>query len=461
MRKLILLCTVAGLMAGCGPYKKYQRPEVETDGLFGEAFSTADTTTLADVQWQDLFTDPYLQELVRIGLENNTDLQSAFLRVKQAEASLAAARLSFLPSFFFAPEGAISSFDRAKASKTYTVPVAASWEIDVSGRLQNAKKRAKATYIQTQEYQQAVRTQLIAAIASHYYVLLMLDAQYEISASTAATWWESVETMRLAKNAGMTTEAGVAQTEANYYAIEASLHDIRQQINETQNNLALLLAEPPHELARGRLKDQVFPRELSAGIPLQLLANRPDVRSAELAVMAAHYAANEARSSLYPSLTLSGVAGWTNSAGSFIVNPGKLLLNAAASLTQPLFNKGMNRAQVKIAEAQRQEAILGFRQAVLNAGAEVNDALTQYQTAKNKKEIRINQIEALERALESTELLMAHGTTTYLEILTARQGLLSAQLTQITDHFNEIQAVITLYHALGGGRETAGETTGF
>lgn len=452
--KKIFLFTAVTFLTGCGLYKPYHRPDVETEGLFGDTYQIADTTsTIADISWQNIFTDPHLQGLINQGLENNTDLQTAYLRVQQAEAGLMSSRLAFLPSLHLAPEGSLASFDRAATTKTYTLPVVASWEIDIFGRLQNAKKRSKAALLQSREYTQAVRTQLIAAIANHYYLLLMLDAQYEITAQTAETWRESVETMRAMKEAGMATEAGVAQIEGTYYSIQASLLDLGQQINETQNSLSLILAETPHTIARGKLKEQDFPVELTTGVPVQLLANRPDVKSAELSLMQAHYATNEARSYLYPSLSLSGLAGWTNSAGAYIINPGKLLLSAAGSLTQPLFNKGINLAQIKIAEAQRQEAMLNFQQTILNAGSEVNDALTQYQIARNKREIRNQQIEAMERAVESTELLMAHTSTTYLEILTARQSLLSAQINQVADKFSEIQGIISLYHALGGGRE--------
>ncbi|MCD8265129.1 MAG: TolC family protein [Tannerellaceae bacterium] len=452
MRNILIIGSVAWL-TGCGLYKPYNRPEIQTDGLYGAAYETADTTSLASLEWQELFTDPYLQELIVDGLSNNTDLQTTYWRVKQAEATLTTSKLAFLPSFFFTPEGNLSSFDGGTATKTYNVSVVASWEIDVFGKLQNAKKRSKAAYLQSLEYRQAVRTQLIAAIANHYYLLLMLDTQYDITVQTAAIWKESVETMRAMKEAGMTTEAAVAQTEGTYFSIEASVHDLYQQIIETENSLALLLGELPRHYERGTLREQQLPLKLMAGVPLQLLTNRPDVKSAELSLIQAHYATNEARASLYPSITLSGLAGWTNSAGTYIVNPGKILLNAAASLTQPLFNKGLNRAQVKIAEAQRQEAILSFQQTLLNAGVEVNNALTQYQTARDKQVLRAQQVASLETAVESTELLMTHGSTTYLEILTARQTLLSAQLSQVSDRFNEIQSVISLYHALGRGRE--------
>ncbi len=455
MKKIILLISAALCMGSCGIYKPYRQPEIETERLFGEDYEIVETDSLSlgDVRWEEIFTDPYLQKLIQHGLEHNTDMQITYLRIRQAEAALMTAKLAYLPSLFFAPEGNLASFDRSAPSKTYSLPVAASWELDIFGRLHNSRKRARAAYLQSREYKQAVKTQVIAGVANLYYTLLMLDAQYAITASTAAAWGESVETMRAIKEAGMTTEAGVAQTEGNYYAIEASLHDLRQQIHEVENSLALLLGESPHRIERGNIAAQSFPEKLSVGVPLQLLANRPDVKSAELSLMQAHYATNYARSNLYPAINLSGVAGWTNSLGTAIVNPGKLLLSATASLTQPLFNRGTNLAQVKIAEAQRQEAILTFQQTLLNAGAEVNDALTQYQTARNKQLLRTQQVEALQRALESTELLMTHGSTTYLEILTARQTLLSAQLTEVADRFSEIQAIINLYHALGGGRD--------
>ncbi len=453
MKKLMIYLSIAACMTSCGIYKPYQRPEVQTDGLFGEEYETTDTLSAGDIRWQEFFTDPCLQQLIGQGLRQNTDLQIAHLRIRQAEAALLTSRLAYLPSLHLAPEGSLASFDRSAPSKTYTLPVAASWEIDVFGKLTNNRKRFRAAYLQSQEYRQAVRTQLIAGISNLYYTLLMLDKQYEISEHTAAAWRESVETMRALKEAGMTTEAGVAQTEGNYYAIEASLHDLKQQISEVENSLALLLGESPHTIGRGKLDDQEFPAELTTGVPLRLLANRPDVRSAELSLIQAHYATNAARSALYPAVNLSGLAGWTNSAGSYIVNPGKLLLTATASLTQPLFNRGLNLAQVKISKAQQEEAALSFQQTLLNAGAEVNDALTQYQTARDKQELRVRQIHSLENALESTELLMTHGSTTYLEILTARQSLLSAQLAGVADRFSEIQGMISLYHALGGGRE--------
>ncbi len=453
MKKIIIAC-LAVAMTGCGIYKPYTRPEIQTDGLYGTAESV-DTATFGNMDWREAFTDPQLQALIEEALDNNTDLQSAHWRMKEAETALKSARLAYLPSFNFAPQGSISSFDNSPASKTYTIPVTASWQIDIFNSLTNAKRKSKAVYAQSKEYRQAVRAQLIASVANLYYTLLMLDSQEEVTRETADKWRKSVETMRAMKDAGMTNEAGVAQYEGTYYSMEASLHDIAYQIRQVENNLCSILGRVPQPIERGRLYAQRMPDNLVVGVPVQMLSNRPDVRAAEFALMQAYYATAEARSALYPSITLSGTAGWTNNAGSLIVNPGKLLLNAAASLLQPIFNAGANRARVKIMKAQQEESRLSFQQTLLNAGAEVNNALTQYQSARAKTDLRQKQIEAMERAVASTELLMQHSSTTYLEVLTAQQSLLSAQLAQIADRFDEIQGVVTLYQALGGGREIA------
>lgn len=457
MKKILIICAAAAL-TGCGIYKPYTRPEVTTAGLYGTA-ETADSTTLGDIRWQEMFTDPQLQALIALALENNTDLQSAGWRVKEAEATLKSARLSYLPSFNFAPQGSLSSFDGATPTKTYSFPVTASWQIDIFNGLTNAKRKAKALHAQSKEYEQAVKTQLIASVANSYYSLLMLDSQYEVTEQTAVKWRESVRTMRALKEAGYANEAGVAQYEANTLAIEASLHDLAYQRTQVENSLCSMLGQAPHTIARGRLENQQITNDLTVGVPLQMLANRPDVRSAEYSLMQSYYATAEARSSLYPSITLSGTLGWTNNSGGMegIVNPGKLIWNAAGSLLQPIFNANANRARVKIAKAQQEESRLSFQQTLLNAGAEVNNALTQCQSSRAKADLRVRQISALERAVESTELLMQHGSTTYLEVLTAQQSLLSAQLSQIADRFDEIQGTVNLYQALGGGRDITEE----
>ncbi|HJF98119.1 MAG TPA: TolC family protein [Bacteroides clarus] len=456
--KLITLSVSCLLLSSCGIYTTYERPsDINTDGLYGQDLNeeavAVDTASIASLSWRELFTDSHLQTLIEHALQSNTDLLSAQQRIKEAEATLSSAKLAYLPLFMLTPQGGVSSFDKSKGSWTYTGIASASWEIDIFGKLTNAKRRSKALYLQSLEYEQAVSTSLIANVANLYYTLLMLDEQYRISEETAVNWRESVRTMRAMMAAGMTNEASVSQSEANCRQVEASLLDLKQQIKEVENSLSILLGEVPGGIERGHLAGQDFPEDLTVGVPLQLLSRRPDVKSAELSLASAFYSTNAARSAFYPSITLSGTAGWTNSAGNMIINPGKLLLSAVGALTQPLFNKGLNIAQLKIAKAQQEEAKLAFQQALLNAGSEVNNALTQVQTARGKTELRTGQITSLENAVRSTQLLMQHGTSTYLEVLTAQQSLLSAQLTQVADRFDEIQGIINLYQALGGGRD--------
>ena len=320
--------------------------------------------------------------------------------------------------------------------------------------MRNAKKQAQALLEQSRDYEQAVQTQLIAGIANIYYTLQMLDAQLSISEETERSWGESVKSTRALMNAGMANEAAVSQMEAAYLGVQNSILDLKEQINQVENSLSLLLAEPVHRIDRTSWRESslICAEQLSIGLPVQLLANRPDVRAAERALESAFYATNVARSSFYPSVTLSGSAGWTNSAGGAIVNPGKFLASAVGSLTQPLFAQGRIVGQYKIAKTQQEQASLAFQQALLNAGAEVNEALVACQTSLEKSALFDKQVLALQKAYQSTSLLMKHGNTTYLEVLTAQQSLLSAQLQQTANRFKQNQNLVNLYQALGGGR---------
>ena len=454
MRKIFSYITIlvaAAVMSGCSIYGHYSRPEdIKTDNLFGDNVSTSDSTSIAQIPWREFFTDAKLQALIEEGLQNNHDLHAATLRIEEAQASLRAARLSYFPSVSFSPNASLSSYNFGDFSGSYKLPVDVSWEFDLAGRLFNKKNKAKAAYEQTLINQRAVQTRLIATIANNYYTLLMLDSQLAISRTTAANWKENVRIMRAMMDAGMTNKASVSQTEANSYSIEASLFDLERQIREVENAMSMILGSTPRTIERGELDMQTTRVDFSVGVPAQLLSNRPDVRAAELDLAMAHYSTNLARAAFYPSINLSGTLGWVAS-GSALVNPGEFLLSFVGSLVQPIFNKGANRAQLKIAKAQQEQAKSAFVQTLLEAGAEVNDALMQFQTARNKADVRVRQIEALESAVESTQLLMRHGDATYLEVLTAQQNLLSAQLKQISDRFEGIQGIINLYQALGGG----------
>lgn len=314
MKKLIISLAAILALSSCGIYSKYKPVTEIPDGLYGHGGTDTPGLTSADpeiqrsdtaanfgnLSWREVFTDPYLRVLIDSALVRNTDLRTAHLRVKEAEATLLSARLSYLPAFSLSPQGTASSFDGGKATQTYSLPVSASWEIDIFGRLTNAKRRAQAVVAQSRDYEQAVQTQLIAAVANNYFTLLMLDAQIEISTATEAAWKESVATTRAMKAAGMVTEAALSQTEATYYNICTTLLDLQEQLNQAENALSLLLADVPHRIPRGRLADQQLPENLSVGVPLQILSNRPDVRSAEQSLAQAFYTTNAARSAFYP-----------------------------------------------------------------------------------------------------------------------------------------------------------------
>ncbi|MGM9759929.1 MAG: TolC family protein [Parabacteroides sp.] len=453
MKKILSITAVAALLSSCGIYTKYEAATEVPEQLYGEEVLADDTTNFGRMAWRDLFADPQLQALIEQGLAQNTDLKTAQLRVEEAEATLLSAKLAYLPSFALAPQGNMSYLEGHSSNWSYSLPATASWEIDIFGRLRNAKRQSQALLEQSREYEQAVRTKLIAGIANTYYTLLMLDEQLAITEQTAESWRETVESARALMQAGQYNQSAVSQMEGTYYNVQTSVVDLKDQINQVENSLSLLLAEAPHAMSRGRLADQHLTEDLSVGIPVQLLDNRPDVRMAERSLEAAFYVTNRARASFYPSITLSGSVGWTNSVGGIISNPAQFVASAVGSITQPLFSRGQLIGQLKIAKAQQEEASLAFQQTLLQAGAEVNEALVAYQSSKEKRELYAKQVDAFRTAYESTSLLMEHGTTNYLTVLTSKQSYLNAQLAQVANRFAELQSVVTLYQALGGGRD--------
>lgn len=453
MKKIIMTITATALLSSCGLYKSYERPtDIKTDGLYNTVITNEqDSLGLAVYSWKEIFTDPNLQILIEKGLEQNTNLNNARLQIEQAEAVLKAAKWAFIPGFAFAPQGSLAGVDWGKASQTYTIPVAASWQIDVFGGLLNAKKRAKAQLENSEAYKQAVQSQLVSAIANYYYSISMLKEQLALSLQTEKLWKENVKTTQALMEAGQSNKAAVSQTEANYYSICTQIADLKDEIIILENEFSALLGDTPQRYAIGSLNNWVNPQGISTGIPAVALSNRPDVKMAEQQLAIAYYATNESRAAFYPGINLSGAIGWTNQLGSAIVNPGKWIWNAAASLTQPIFQNGRLRAQYKISKAQQEQAKNSFQQKLLDAGTEVNNALTKVQTSIEKDELYGKQVSALETAVKSTQALMMNSSTNYLQVLTAQQTLLSAQMAQISNKFSQIQATIELYQALGGG----------
>ena len=438
------------MLTGCSTYSRYHRAEIPTENLYRTLPAGIDTVTIASMSWREMFTDRKLQSLIETGIKQNTDLNVARLRVEAAEAALITAKLSYLPSLGINAEGGSSQYDGTTA-KTYNVGASASWELDIFGRLTAAKRGAVAALQGSRDYQQAVQTQLVATIADSYYTLSMLDTQMAINNRTLENWRATVRTLEALKKVGKANEAGVLQAKANVMQLESSQLAIRKSISETENALSAILAMPSHSIERNNLTEASFPDTISIGVPLQLLSNRPDVRQAEMELAQAFYATNVARAAFYPNITLSGTLGWTNNGGGVITNPGQWLLNVIGSLTQPLFNRGVNIANLNIAKSRQEEAKLLFRQALLNAGKEVNDSLTVWQTAKSQIEIGERRVSVLNDAVQKTELLMCHSGATYLEVLTAQQSLLEAETLQSQAYFERIQSIIKLYHALGGG----------
>lgn len=456
MKKIILFSTLVLALNSCSIYKSYERSEeITTDGVYRDVATdtiTNDTTNFGDLPWRELFRDPLLQGLIEEGLANNVDLQTAILRVDQASAQLLSAKLSYLPSLNLTPQISVTGDDGTTIAQSYEIPVSASWEIDLFGNLLNAHRGAKATLLQQEAYKQAVQSSLVASIANSYYTLLMLDRQIEIADETVVIWRDQVNTLTTMQAVGMATSADVAQARASYVSTEATLVDLQRQCRETENALCVLLGKAPQRLERGRLEDQQLPEQVEAGVPALMLSNRPDVMQAEMQLASAYYTTNQARAAFYPKLTLTGSAGWVDGLGQVVTNPAGWILSAVASLTQPIFNRGKLISNLRVSKDEEQIALLNYKQSILEAGKEVSDALYAAETADRMLQLRTQQCDELEKAVLSSEALFRVGDASYIELLTARQSLLSAQLSEVAEAVTRMQSVVTLYNALGGGR---------
>lgn len=458
-KNILIMISAAALLSSCGIYGKYERPEVNTTGLVRDVTSNTDTlavtdtTSFGNLPWRSVFTDPQLQALIEQGLAHNTDLLNAALNVKMVEAQLSVAKLAFVPSFTFSPQGTISSWDGSKATKTYSLPVNASWSIDLFGNLLNQKRSAQMALLATKDYQLVVKTNLIANIANAYYTLMMLDKQLEIVDNMTGLTKDTWDMMKLQKDLNMAKETSVQSAEVNYYSVLAQAADLKRQIRETENSLSLLLGQPAQTIGRGKLENQSLPTEFSTGVGIQMLNNRPDVHYAEMALAQCFYDVQTARSKFYPNISISASGAFTNNGGGGIVNPGKWLLSAVGSLVQPIFQNGQLIAGLKVAKAQQEQAYNTWQNAVLAAGSEVSNALVLYNSSDEKSKLEQKQIESLTKNVEYTKDLFSMGSSTYLEVITAQQSLLNAELSKVQDDFYKMQAVVNLYYALGGGRD--------
>lgn len=457
---LILLGAIIVGMTGCKSlYGKYERPDVNTQGLFRDPVSltdtlaVADTTTFGNMPWRTVFTDPTLQNLIQTALDNNVNMLNAALNVKMVEEALKCARLAFLPSLSFSAQGTIARLqtDPAVTSKIYQMPLAASWNVDLFGNLLNAKRSAQMQLLATKDYQTVVQTNLISGVANLYYTLLMLDKQVEIVGEMETLTKETWEKMQVMKDTRIGYRSTAVQSaEAAYYSVQSQRIDMLRQVREIENSLSLLLGLPAQTIHRGTFEGQHLPENLATGVGIQLLNNRADVHAAELALAQCFYDVNRARSRFYPQITITGSGAFTNNNG--VVNPGKLLLSAVGSLVQPIFQHGQIVAGLKVAKMQYEQAYNTWQNTILQAGNEVSNALVQYNSAAEKAEFDAKRVEVLRKNVEDTRtMLAASPNTSYLEVITAQSNLLNAEISKVTDDFNKMQAVVNLYQALGGG----------
>lgn len=454
----ILRYTVAAslvvLLTGCGLYKKYELPEAPDSQAMAQYREALASDSVAMLGWKDVFTDPLLDNLITIALENNKNLDNACKNVDIAKAQLKGAKLSYFPSATLTPNGGAASYGGSHMNWSYSIPLTLNWEIDAFAKILNRKRGAEASVEQAEAYEQAARSQIICGVATTYYTLVLLQNQLDLSQRTAQIWKDQVETMQLMKKAGMVNEAAVVQSQAQYYSIMASIPDLVAQINTVNNTMSLLLNRTPNQsYVVDKNLDFEIPSELVKGVPVAYLAVRPDVKAAERALAVAYYQTNSARAAFYPSLAITSQGGFTNLLGSMVKNPGEWFIQLAGQLTAPLFSRGQNIATLEAAKASQQIALNNFEYAVLNASAEVSDALTKYETNTEKRKYVDLQVQSLEKSVEYTqELLTLNQSTTYLEVLTAQSGLLNAQLASLACWHNKVTALIELYQAIGGGQ---------
>lgn len=455
MKYIATITLGISMLSSCGLYKKYEMPQDES-ALAAEYVKAQeaeiDTTTFGNLRWQEVFTDPVLVDLINQALANNVNMQNAKLNIDIAQAQLKGAKLSYLPSVALAPNGGFASFAGSDFIGTYQIPLAVSWEVDIFGKLLNNKRSAEASLEQTKAYNQAVRSQIIGGVANCYYAIATIERQIELNKETAKLWSESIEVMKNLKLDGRLNEAAIVQSTASYYNLLASITDLEVALDETNNTMSLLLNVLPQKWSVSPQAKLAMPNVVRAGVPMVELAARPDVRAAELDVAKAYYATNLARAAFYPGLTISANGGFTNSVGSAIVNPGEWFIQLAGSLTAPIFSRGKNIANLEAAKAAQKQAMNNFEYTLLSASAEVSDAMTVCQKSDEKVQLLDKQIENLEKSVEYTQELLKLGTSTYLEVLTAQQNLLAAQMSQLACEHTKTQAVINLYQSLGGGR---------
>lgn len=454
---LLLVVSVPFLLVSCFAAKDYERPEVVNEANYRTDNLPQDTLTIATVSWKELFTGPILQNYIEEGLKNNIDIRVALQQIRIAEAYVKQGKAGYYPSlngnanYTHQELPATNQFGNISSIGQYELSAGLSWEADIWGKIRSNDRAFQASYLQSMAAHQAVKSRLIANIASVYYQLLALDEQIRVTEETIETRSKGLETTQALKEAGNVTEVAVKQTEAQLYTAQGILIDLKNQIRLLENTMSILLGSAPQQIVRGELQNQVIGIPLNTGIPAQLLRNRPDVMAAEFQLMNAFELTNAARASFYPSLTLSATGGLQNIEIDKLFNANSLFATIIGGLTQPIFNQRQIRTQYEVSQAQQEQAYLNFRLAVITASKEVSDALYSYDAATEKIEVKQNEFQAYSLATSYSEQLLNNGMANYLEVLTAQENALNSSLNLINAKNNQLQSVVDLYEALGGG----------
>ncbi|MCO6494523.1 MAG: efflux transporter outer membrane subunit [Bacteroidetes bacterium] len=456
----LFLMTV--VLSSCMVIKKYETPEVKTDNLFrtdyihDNSFDGMDTSSIAEVSWKNFFSDELLKGYIQTALDNNLDIRIAVQNIEAAEAYVKQSNAGFYPSvganleYGFSKTSGSSRFG-ALSFNQFQMGASLNWEADIWGRIKSQKRAYNASYLMSLEAHKAVKTHLVAAIATSYYQLMALSAQIEIARKSVLTRDSSLTTTKALKEAGQLTEVAVQQSESQLYDAKIILLTLQNQEKFLENAFCLLLNEPPHTIKRNKFKEQQFIPKLSIGVPAKLLANRPDVRQAEFAFMQAFEMTNIARTNFYPAFTITATGGLQSMELAKWFDPSSAFANIAAGFLQPVFNRRQIKTAYEIAKTVQEKAYFGYQLAILNAGIDVSNALINYQTQTEAIELQQKKFEANRNAVIISNQLLQNGLATYLEVLTAQQNELTAELSVVNAQLGQLTAIVSLYESLGGG----------
>ena len=456
MKKYIAILLAGLVLSSCGVYKKYKSQNEAPDDLYGTGDTIArlaEESSIAELSWREFFMDPVLQDLIDSALVRNTDLLAAKSAVLQAQASLKAAKLAYLPSLSLNPQASISTQMFGTAGNgtglgySYNIPLQLDWNIGISGSVTVNKRKAKAVLEQAEAARAATQANLISTVAQYYFQLLMLDKELAVLIETDRLWEESLETERALWENGQAYSTAVNQMESSCMDVKTQILDTKRSILSAEGELCKLLRITPRSIARTTWGEYRLPERFSTGVPAMLLENRPDIKVADQKLAEAFYNTAAARAQFYPSFNLTGLLGWIGENGA---DPGALLMKLAASVMQPVFSQGKLVAQLKIAKLNQEDKLMDYIQTVINAGNQVNAALADCQVARDKDGLYKRQIAVLHEAYIGTHELMNSGKASYIEVLTAQESLLSAQLNEAENLYEGAQALIGLYIALGG-----------